>query len=47
MAGKSHYLTSEVVTNASFGPDGYQLVTASDNTAKVWVLKNKENDDGS
>ena len=38
---------SEMVTNASFGPDGYQLVTASDNTAKVWVLKNKENDDGS
>ena len=38
---------SEMVTNASFGPDGYQLVTASDNAAKVWVLKNKENDDGS
>ena len=35
------------VTHASFGPD-YQLVTASsDNIAKIWVLKNKENDDNS
>ena len=33
------------VTNASFGPD-YQIVTVSgDKTAKIWVLKNKENDD--
>ena len=39
---------SEVVTNARFGPDDYQLVTACcDNTAKIWVLKNKENDDNS
>ena len=40
---------SEAVTNASFGPDGYQLVTASsgDRSAKIWVLKNKENDDDS
>ena len=35
----------KAVTNASFGPD-YQIVTASINkTAKIWVLKNKENDD--
>ena len=35
------------VTNASFGPD-YQIVTASrDKTAKIWLLKNKENDDNS
>ena len=35
------------VTHASFGPD-YQLVTASScNIAKIWVLKNKENDDNS
>ena len=33
------------VKNASFGPD-YQLVIAtSDGAAKIWVLKNKENDD--
>ena len=38
---------SRAVTNASFGPD-YQVVTASgDNTAKIWVLKNKENDESS
>ena len=38
---------SKAVTNASFGPD-YQIVTAySDSTAKIWVLKNKENDDNS
>ena len=38
---------SKAVTNASFGPD-YQLVTAcSDDTVKIWVLKNKENDDNS
>ena len=38
---------SRAVTNASFGPD-YQLVTvSSDNTAKVWVLKEKESDDNS
>ena len=35
---------SRAVTQASFGPD-YQIVTASyDGTAKVWVLKKKEND---
>ena len=34
-------------TEAIFGPD-YQIVTASrDNPAKIWVLKNKENDDNS
>ena len=39
---------SEAVTNASFGPDDYQFVTtSSDCTAKIWVLKNKENDDNS
>ena len=33
------------LTDASFGPD-YQIVTvSSDNPAKIWVLKNKENDD--
>ena len=38
---------SGAVTNARFGPD-YQIVTASsDNTAKIWVLKKKENDDHS
>ena len=38
---------SRGLTHASFGPD-YQLVTAScDRTAKIWVLKNKENDDNS
>ena len=38
---------SKMVTNASFGPD-YQLVTvSSDKTAKIWVLKDKENDDNS
>ena len=38
---------SEEVTNARFGPD-YQIVTASsDHTAKIWVLKKKENDDNS
>ena len=38
---------SKAVINASFGPD-YQLVTAcSDDTAKIWVLKNKESDDNS
>ena len=38
---------SKMVTNASFGPD-YQIVTASyDGTAKVWVLRKKENDDNS
>ena len=38
---------SEAVISASFGPD-YQLVTASlDKTAKIWVLRNKENDDNS
>ena len=38
---------SKAVINAGFGPD-YQLVTvSSDNTAKIWVLKNKENDDNS
>ena len=39
---------SKAVTNASFGPDDYQLMTASrDKTAKIWVLKNKENDNDS
>ena len=39
---------SKVVTNASFGPDDFHLVTAfNDNTAKIWVLKKKENDDNS
>ena len=39
---------SEAATNASFGPDDYQFVTTScDCTAKIWVLKNKENDDNS
>ena len=34
-------------TNAIFGPD-YQIVTASsDNPAKIWMLKNKENDGNS
>ena len=40
---------TQAVTNASFGPD-YQLVTVfgdNTNTAKIWVLKNKENDDNS
>ena len=38
---------SEEVANASFGPD-YKLVTASrNNHAKIWMLKNKENDDNS
>ena len=38
---------SKEVTNASFGPD-YQIVTASrNNHAKIWMLKNKENDDNS
>ena len=38
----------KAVTNARFGPDDYQIVTAcSDKTAKIWVLKNKENDDNS
>ena len=37
----------KAVTNASFSPD-YQLVTVSgDNTARIWVLKDKENDDNS
>ena len=36
---------TEALTNARFGPD-YQIVTTSrDNPAKIWVLKNKENDD--
>ena len=39
---------SREVTNASFGRDDYQFVTvSSDNPAKVWVLKNKENDHNS
>ena len=39
---------SEALTDASLGPDDYQFVTASsDCTAKIWVLKNKENDDNS
>ena len=38
---------SKLVRNASFSPD-YQLVTpCGDNTVKIWVLKNKENDDNS
>ena len=38
---------SKAVTHASFSPD-YQLVTVSDDhTAKIWVLKDKENDDNS
>ena len=38
---------SKAVTHASFGPD-CQLVTACrDNTVKIWVLKNKENNDNS
>ena len=40
---------TQAVTNASFGPD-YQLATVSGNntnTARIWVLKNKENDDNS
>ena len=38
---------SKKVINARFGPD-YQLVTASrKNPAKIWMLKNKENDDNS
>ena len=38
---------SKAVINAGFSPD-YQLVTvSSDNTAKIWVLKDKENDDNS
>ena len=38
---------SKLVINASFSPD-YQLVTpCTDNTVKIWVLKNKENDDNS
>ena len=38
---------SKMVKNASFGPD-YQLVTVcKDYTAKIWVLKDKENDDNS
>ena len=45
---KVTYKHSNALTNASFGPD-YQLVTASsgDRAAKIWVLKNKENDDNS
>ena len=36
---------SKAVTSASFSPD-YQLVTVSgDNIARIWVLKDKENDD--
>ena len=31
--------------NASFSPDEYHLVTTSDDIAKIWVLKNEENDD--
>ena len=38
---------SSAVRNASFGPEDYQLVTTCDNTAKIWVLKKKENDDNS
>ena len=38
----------KAVTNAHFGPDDYQIVTACcDNTAKIWMLKNKESDDNS
>ena len=38
---------SKKVTNARFSPD-YQLVTASrKNPAKIWMLKNRENDDNS
>ena len=38
---------TKAVTNASFGSD-YQLATVSSgNTFKIWVLKNKENDDNS
>ena len=37
--------TSGFLRNASFSPDGYHLVTTSDDIAKVWVLKSKENDD--
>ena len=38
---------STLLIDACFGPD-YQLVTTScDSVAKIWVLKNKENDDNS
>ena len=38
---------SKAVTNASFSSD-YQLVTVSgDNIARIWMLKDKENDDNS
>ena len=34
-----------LVRDTSFSPDGIQLATASDDIAKIWVLKSKENDD--
>ena len=44
---KATIWNTEALTNASFGPD-YQIVTTSrDNPAKIWVLRNKENDDNS
>ena len=42
---KATFANTGQMTDAIFSPDGYHLVTAFSHTAKVWVLKSKDNAD--